>query len=87
MIILKRALPTLLVTLMALSVSFQASSAAGPEITHAKLENGMEVVVIPDRRAPVVSHIVWYKVGAADEPRGKSGIAHFLEHLLFKGTE
>lgn len=47
----------------------------------------MEVVVIPDRRAPVVSHIVWYKVGAADEPRGKSGIAHFLEHLLFKGTE
>ena len=43
--------------------------------------------MIPDRRTPVVTHMVWYKVGAADEPPGKSGIAHFLEHLLFKGTE
>jgi zinc protease len=50
------------------------------------LKNGLQVVVIPDRRAPVVTHMVWYKVGAADEPKGKSGIAHFLEHLLFKGT-
>ncbi len=51
------------------------------------LENGMKVVVIPDRRAPVVTHMVWYKVGAADEASGKSGIAHLLEHLLFKGTK
>jgi zinc protease len=51
------------------------------------LANGLEVVVIPDRRTPVVTHMLWYKVGAADEPPGKSGIAHFLEHLLFKGTE
>ena len=51
------------------------------------LSNGMDVVVIEDHRAPVVSHMIWYKVGAADEPPGKSGIAHFLEHLLFKGTE
>jgi zinc protease len=50
------------------------------------LENGLEIVVIPDRRAPVVTHMIWYRVGAADEPRGKSGIAHFLEHLMFKGT-
>lgn len=50
------------------------------------LENGLEVVVIEDHRAPVVTHMVWYKVGAADEPPLKSGIAHFLEHLLFKGT-
>ncbi len=50
------------------------------------LANGMQVVVIEDHRAPVVSHMVWYKVGSADEPPGKSGIAHFLEHLLFKGT-
>jgi zinc protease len=50
------------------------------------LDNGMRVVVIPDHRAPVVTHMVWYKVGAADEPPGKSGIAHFLEHLMFKGT-
>lgn len=50
------------------------------------LANGMEVVVITDRRAPVVTHMVWYRVGSADEPRGESGIAHFLEHLMFKGT-
>ncbi|MEM1103726.1 MAG: pitrilysin family protein [Pseudomonadota bacterium] len=51
------------------------------------LKNGMQVVVLPDRRAPVVTHMVWYRVGSADEPQGKSGIAHFLEHLMFKGTE
>ncbi|MDQ2633277.1 MAG: insulinase family protein [Pseudomonadota bacterium] len=50
------------------------------------LDNGMEVVVIPDRRAPIVTHMVWYKVGSADELPGKSGIAHFFEHLMFKGT-
>lgn len=50
------------------------------------LRNGMEVVVITDRRAPVVTHMVWYRVGAADEPRGLSGVAHFFEHLMFKGT-
>lgn len=55
--------------------------------SHFKLDNGMEVVVIPDHRAPVVTHMVWYRVGAADEPIGHSGIAHFLEHLMFKGTE
>ena len=43
-------------------------------------------MVIPDHRTPVVTHMVWYRVGAADEPPGKSGIAHFLEHLMFKGT-
>ncbi len=53
------------------------------------LQNGMQVVVIPNHRAPVVSHMVWYKVGAADEPQGDgvSGAAHFLEHLMFKGTK
>ncbi len=57
-----------------------------PNASQFTLENGMQVVVIPDRRAPVVTHMVWYKVGAADEPPGQSGIAHFLEHLMFKGT-
>lgn len=51
------------------------------------LGNGLQVVVVPNHRAPVVTHMVWYKVGGADEPRGKSGIAHFLEHLMFKGTK
>ena len=51
------------------------------------LDNGMDVVVIADSRAPVVVHMVWYRVGSADEPPGKSGIAHYLEHLMFKGTD
>ncbi len=50
------------------------------------LRNGLQVVVITDRRAPVVTHMVWYRVGSADEERGNSGLAHFLEHLMFKGT-
>src|SRR5690554_992796 len=55
-------------------------------VEHFVLDNGLEVVVIPDHRAPVVTHMVWYKVGSADEPAGKSGIAHFFEHLMFKAT-
>lgn len=51
------------------------------------LANGMQVVVLPNHRVPAVTQMVWYKVGAADDPRGKSGIAHFLEHLMFKGTQ
>ncbi|MBC6497707.1 MAG: insulinase family protein [Alphaproteobacteria bacterium GM7ARS4] len=51
------------------------------------LHNGMDVVVIPNKRSPVIAHMVWYKIGAADEPDGKSGIAHFFEHLMFKGTK
>nr|WP_245326931.1 pitrilysin family protein [Bradyrhizobium sacchari] len=50
------------------------------------LQNGLQVVVIPDHRTPVVTQMIWYKVGSADEPPGKSGLAHFLEHLMFKGT-
>lgn len=51
------------------------------------LDNGLTVVVVPNPRAPVVKHMVWYRVGAADEGPGESGIAHFLEHLMFKGTK
>jgi len=51
------------------------------------LDNGLQIVVIPDHRAPVVTHMVWYKVGAAEETPGKSGVAHFLEHLMFKGSK
>ena len=50
------------------------------------LTNGMQVVVVTNKRAPIVTHMVWYKVGSADEPKGKSGIAHFLEHMMFKAT-
>ncbi|HRJ69519.1 MAG TPA: pitrilysin family protein [Beijerinckiaceae bacterium] len=55
-------------------------------LSHFTLANGMDVLVIPDHRAPVVTHMVYYRNGAADDPHGKSGIAHFLEHLMFKGT-
>ncbi|MEG9861694.1 MAG: pitrilysin family protein [Parvularculales bacterium] len=58
-----------------------------PEVQNFTLDNGMYVIVIPDHRAPVVTHMIWYRVGAADEPSGQSGVAHFLEHLMFKGTE
>lgn len=51
------------------------------------LGNGMDVVVLPDHRAPVVTHMVWYKVGAVDEAEGKSGIAHLFEHVMFKDTD
>ncbi|MES0862278.1 pitrilysin family protein [Ruegeria sp. SCPT10] len=56
-------------------------------VTTFTLDNGMEVVVVEDHRAPVVQHMVWYRAGSADEPAGVSGIAHFLEHLMFKGTD
>ena len=54
---------------------------------HFTLDNGLELVVIEDNRTDVVRHMVWYRVGAADEELGKSGIAHFFEHLMFKGTD
>ncbi|MBS7539715.1 M16 family metallopeptidase [Ancylobacter lacus] len=63
-----------------------AAPARASEATEFTLANGMQVVVVPDHRTPVVTHMVWYRVGSADEQPGKSGIAHFLEHLMFKGT-
>jgi len=73
--------------LAALMPAFAGGAAAGvfnPETF--TLANGMTVVVVPNHRVPVVTHMVWYKVGSADEGQGESGIAHFLEHLMFKGT-
>lgn len=57
------------------------------DVTTYQLENGMDIVVIEDHRAPVVVHMLWYRAGSADEPVGSSGVAHYLEHLLFKATE
>lgn len=51
------------------------------------LGNGLQVVVLPDRRAPIVTQMVWYRAGSADEAPGVSGVAHYLEHLMFKGTK
>jgi zinc protease len=72
--------------MMAWSPLARAETSPLPPVAHFTLQNGLEVVVIPDRRTPVVTHMAWYKVGSADETPGKSGLAHFLEHLMFKGT-
>ena len=72
---------------LALLASVFALAARAETVTSFTLDNGMEVVVIEDNRAPVVVHMVWYRTGAADETAGVSGIAHFLEHLMFKGTD
>jgi zinc protease len=71
---------------VALTVIWALPSSAA-EVTSFRLDNGMEVVVLEDHRAPVAVNMVWYRIGSADEPPGKSGIAHFLEHLMFKSTE
>ncbi|TPK38500.1 pitrilysin family protein [Mesorhizobium sp. B2-5-3] len=84
---------TLLATSLALVIAGLAPATFAADkrpaefkVTDFLLDNGMEVVVIPDHRSPIVTHMVWYKVGSADEPPGKSGIAHFFEHLMFKAT-
>ena len=77
-----RFLLTLLLIILLSKISF-----AGFKPKHHILDNGLEIVVIENNKVPAIAHSIWYKVGSADEPNGKSGIAHFLEHLLFKGTE
>ncbi len=72
---------------LAASLALQAAAWAAPAVTTFQLENGLQGVVIEDHRAPAATHMVWYKVGSADEAPGHSGVAHFLEHLTFKGTE
>lgn len=73
---------------VALSLAAMPALAEMPEgISHFTLPNGLETVVIEDHRAPVVVQMLWYRIGSADEAPGKSGIAHYLEHLMFKGTD
>ena len=80
--LLPRLIPVLVLLVLALPVRADMFGAQS-----FMLDNGMQVVVIPDHRAPVVTQMVWYRVGSADETAGKNGLAHFLEHLMFKGTE
>ncbi len=70
-----------------LSLTLAAAPAFAEGVSHFTLANGMEAVVIEDHRAPVAVHMVWYRAGSADETRGSSGVAHFLEHLMFLGTD
>ncbi len=68
-------------------VPISAAARDNEAVTYFTLDNGMDVVVVEDHRAPVVQQMVWYRAGSADEPKGSSGVAHFLEHLLFKATD
>jgi len=76
----------LVLVALVLAPAFALAATTGVHVSHWTLKNGLQLVVIPDHRAPVVTHMVWYRVGSADEPPGENGIAHFLEHLMFKGT-
>ncbi|MGE0854310.1 MAG: M16 family metallopeptidase [Hyphomicrobiaceae bacterium] len=77
----------IVLAMLAQSLEALNASPAGSRVSEFKLANGMQVIVVPDHRAPVVTHYIWYRVGSADEPPGVSGIAHFLEHLMFKSTD
>jgi len=80
-------MPMTILRLAVLAVICLSAPLRAETVSDFTLDNGLQVVVIEDHRAPVVVNMVWYKTGAADEPPGKSGIAHFLEHLMFKGTD
>jgi len=83
-----RALSIALLSLMPFMAAAQDTpDTTADQVSSFTLDNGLELVVIEDHRAPVVTHMVWYRAGSADEPPGSSGVAHFLEHLLFKGTD
>jgi zinc protease len=77
----------LLAAALAVFATFAPVLTQAEEVTTYQLDNGMDVVVIEDHRAPVVVHMLWYRAGSADEPVGSSGVAHYLEHLLFKATD
>src|SRR5262249_21652304 len=70
-----------IVVLLAASVA-----SAADRVVASTLDNGLRVLLLEDHRSPIVSFQVWYRVGSRDELRGATGIAHFLEHLMFKGT-
>ena len=79
--------PIITALLASLIATLPMTLRANEAVTYFTLDNGMEVVVVEDHRAPAVQQMVWYRAGSADEPKGSSGVAHFLEHLLFKATE
>src|SRR3990172_10549110 len=79
---MRRAVP-LLVCLAALL----GSGAVGADLYSRTLANGLRVIVKEDRRAPTIAHLVWYRAGAMDETSGTTGVAHVLEHMMFKGTK
>jgi len=85
--VLKRLASALAVLAAVLVALWTTPASAEIKATQFTLKNGLVVVVIPDHRAPVVTHMVWYRVGGADDPMGHSGLAHFFEHMMFLGTK
>lgn len=72
--------------LLAFFVVTPLQAADAPATQNFTLKNGLEVIVIPNHRVPAVNHTLWYKIGAGDDPIGKSGLAHYHEHAMFLGT-
>src|SRR5229473_5226497 len=77
---------TALVTALCLVAVLAAPAGAADPVVEATLDNGLRVLLLEDHRNPIVSFQVWYRVGSRNELRGATGIAHFLEHMMFKGT-
>src|ERR1700742_761773 len=76
--------------LACLAVALSLTAPAGAQESHVfqfALQNGMQVVVVPDHRAPVVTQMLWFRVGGTDDPPGLGGLAHFFEHMMFRGTK
>ncbi|HEX5957400.1 MAG TPA: insulinase family protein, partial [Hyphomicrobiaceae bacterium] len=83
-----RVLPCALGLLLALAaITTTLAQAATGDATQFTLGNGMQVLVVPNHRVPIVTLGLWYKSGASEDPEGQTGLAHFLEHLMFKGTD
>jgi len=78
--------PALVATLLLLLAAGGAAAQSGERVLAATLDNGLRVLLQEDHRSPIVSFQMWYRVGSRNERRGATGIAHFLEHLMFKGT-
>src|SRR6266849_9817091 len=81
-----RNVPWALALAWALAVASPASAAPPSPVTEVTLDNGLRVLVLEDHRNPIVTVQTWYRVGSRNEVPGKTGLAHFLEHLMFKGT-
>ena len=82
---MKRCMLLLLVLLLASGLSF-AESEQSLDLEHYWLDNGLEVILARDTTAPTVAVDIWYRVGSANDPEGKSGFAHLFEHMMFEGS-
>ena len=83
-----RAIKPALIALTAICLPVSGNTFATQSDTHEyRLKNGLRLIVRQDHRAPTVAHMVWYRAGSMDEVNGKTGVAHVLEHMMFKGTK